>query len=500
MLFKRNRVIIKSLLENYEGKLETTLNIYGWIQSIRKQSDLVFINLNDGSGTKNLQIIICPEIYQGEISEIINDLNIGVSIYISGKLIKSPAKGQEVELQAYNCNILGTVDLHTYPLPKTALTTDYLRQIPHMRIRRQLFASVARVRDSASFYTHLFFRNNDFKNINTPVITSGDCEGAGEQFVITTLLNDKVSEIPQNEGLIDYNKDFFGRKVNLTVSGQLHAETYASSLGDVYTFGPTFRAEDSNTSRHLAEFWMLEMESAFMDLENLMNISEDYIKFIISEVLKNNINELELLTSVKKDNENLITNLKNILESEFIRISYTEVINILENDIKEYKVLVKENYPDISDKDWKKKSKNKNVFEFRPYWGCDLASEHERYICEKKFNKPCIVYNYPKNIKAFYMKQNTDKTVQAMDILVPGVGELIGGSVRESSYDKIVQRIDELDICKENISWYLDLRKYGSAHSAGFGLGFERLIMYLTGNTNIKDCISYPRYPQSIFA
>ena len=501
MLFKRNRLIINSLLKDYENKLDTIITVKGWIQTIRKQSDLVFIGLNDGSGTKNLQIIISKELYTEDICEIVNDLTIGVSINVQGKLIKSPAKGQEIELQASVCNILGIVDIDKYPLPKTALTNDYLRQIPHMRIRRQIFSSIARVRDTASFYTHLFFRNNDFKNINTPLITSGDCEGSGEQFLVTTLLDNKISDIPQKDGEIDFNKDFFGTKVGLTVSGQLHAETYASGLGDVYTFGPTFRAENSNTSRHLAEFWMLEIESAFMDLTNLMNISEDYIKYIISEVLKNNINDLELLVSVKNSSDNnLIENLKHIIESDFIRISYTEVINILEQDIKDYKVLVKSNYPDISDKDWKKKSKNKHIFEFKPYWGCDLASEHERYICEKKFNKPCIVYNYPKDIKAFYMKQNSDNTVQAMDILVPGIGELIGGSVREASYENIVNRMDEIGICKQNLSWYLDLRKFGSAHSAGFGLGFERLIMYLTGTTNIKDCISYPRYPESIFA
>lgn len=501
MPFKRNRVLISEILNDFENKIDNNLTVCGWIQSIRKQSDLIFTSLNDGSCMKSLQIVISNEFFLDNITDIINDLNTGVSLRITGKLIKSPAQGQDVELQAHNCEILGTVDVDSYPLPKTALTPEYLRQIPHMRVRRQLFSSIARIRDTASFATHSYFRNNNFKNINTPLITGGDCEGSGEQFTVTTLLDDNIIDIPHQDGKIDYSKDFFGKKVGLTVSGQLHAETYASGLGDIYTFGPTFRAENSNTSRHLAEFWMLEIESPFMNLENLMDVSEDYIKSVISEVLNNNLEDLELLVKVhKSESGNLIENLQNIVENDFVRISYTDVINILEEDIKTYQVIVKSNYPNISDKDWKKKSKNKHVFEFKPYWGCDLASEHERYICEHKFNKPCIVYDYPKDIKAFYMKlNNDDKTVQAMDILVPGIGELIGGSVREPSYNRLVERMDKIGICKQNLNWYLDLRKHGSAHSAGFGLGFERLIMYLTSTNNIRDCISYPRYPQSIF-
>lgn len=500
MLFNRNnRKLIKEL-DNI-NLLNKEFDVYGWIQTIRKQTNIIFINLNDGSSIKNLQIIISNDIFIDNIDNLINDLNIGVSIKIYGKLIKSPAKEQDIELQAINCEILGKVE-DNYPLPKTALSSEYLRKIPHMRIRRQMFSTIARIRDTATFYTHMFFRNNDFKNINTPLITSGDCEGSGEQFIITTLLNDNIKNIPENNGKIDYTKDFFGKKVGLTVSGQLHAETYASGLGDIYTFGPTFRAENSNTSRHLAEFWMLEIESAFMDLNNLMNISEDYIKYIINQILENNIDDLKFLENIKQTNrENLIYNLKQTKDSEFIRISYTDVINILIEDINNYKIIVKENYPNITEKEWKKKSKNKIIFEFKPYWGCDLASEHERYICEYKFNKPCIVYNYPKNIKAFYMKLNSDnETVQAMDILVPGIGELIGGSVREPNYNILCEKMDNIGICKENLSWYLDLRKYGSAHSAGFGLGFERLIMYLTNTNNIRDCISYPRFPDSIFA
>ena len=504
MLFKRNRELVSNLFKNYLNLIDSNITVCGWIQYIRKQTDLIFINLNDGSCIQNLQIVLSEDFYKYKINSIINDLNIGVSIKINGLLVKSPANGQEIELQANNCEILGKVDIDNYPLPKTALTTEYLRKIPHMRIRRQLFSAITRIRDTASFSTHQFFKNNNFKNINTPLITGGDCEGSGEQFTITTLLNNKFEEIPKKEnGEINYEKDFFGKKVGLTVSGQLHAETYASGLGDVYTFGPTFRAENSNTSRHLAEFWMLEIESAFMDLNNLMNISEDYIKYIITEVLKNNQLDLIFLQNIKDsthERENLVVNLKKILDTDFVRISYNEVIEILEEDIKTFKVIVKENYPNITDKEWKKKSKNKKVFEFKPYWGCDLASEHERYICEHRFNKPCIVYNYPKNIKAFYMKQNKDNTVQAMDILVPGIGELIGGSVREPDYDNLCKRMDEIGICKKNLDWYLDLRRFGSAHSAGFGLGFERLIMYLSGTTNIRDCISFPRYPDSIIA
>lgn len=501
-MFKRKRTLISELFKASNNFLNTSVTVCGWIQTVRKQTELVFISLNDGSSSDKLQIVISSENYKDSINDIIENINTGASIKVIGRLIESPAKGQDIELLASECDILGTVDTENNPLPKTALTAEYLRKIPHMRVRRQAFATVSRIRDTASFYTHLFFRNNDYKNINTPLITSGDCEGSGEQFTISTLLKNNVSEIPQNDkGDIDYDKDFFKEKVGLTVSGQLHAETYASGLGDVYTFGPTFRAEKSNTSRHLAEFWMLEIESAFMDLDDLMNISEDYIKYVISEVLNNNVSDLQILQNIKDTGrEDLIANLRNTIDSDFIRISYSDVINILEEDIKTYKVIVKENYPGISEKDWKKKSKNQKTFEFLPYWGCDLSSEHERYICEYKFNKPCIVYNYPKDIKAFYMKLNPDgKTVQAMDILVPGIGELIGGSVREPNYDNLVKRMEEIGICKNSLSWYLDLRKYGSAHSAGFGLGFERLLMFLTKTTNIRDCISYPRHPDSIF-
>ena len=502
MLFKRKRTLVNDIFTGSNKFLEEELIVCGWVQTVRKQTDLIFVSINDGSSADKLQIVISSEHYADDISNIINKLNTGCSIKVIGKLICSPAKGQEFELQAHTCIILGTVDAESNPLPKTALNAEYLRKIPHMRIRRQSVSSIARIRDSASYYTHLFFRNNHFKNINTPLITSGDCEGSGEQFVVTTLLKNKITEIPvKNNDEIDYDKDFFKGKVGLTVSGQLHAETYASGLGDIYTFGPTFRAENSNTSRHLAEFWMLEIESAFMDLQELMDISEDYIKYVIDKIINENSNDLQFLQDIKDTGrENLITNLKHTLDSDFVRISYSEVISILEEDIQTYKVLVKENYPNITDKEWRKKSKSHKTFEFKPYWGCDLSSEHERYICEYKFKKPCIVYNYPKDIKAFYMKLNPDgKTVQAMDILVPGIGELIGGSVREPDYDNLIKRMNEIGICDKSLNWYLDLRKYGSAHSAGFGLGFERLLMYLTGTNNIRDCISYPRFPDSIF-
>ncbi len=502
--YNRKRTIIKDLLTNYDNYIDKIETICGWIQTTRKQSELFFVSLNDGSCANNVQIIFSNEYYKNNIELIKEHLNTGASIKINGLVIKSPAKGQEIEIQCHYCEILGKVDIDSdYPLPKTALTPDYLRTIPHMRIRRPLFSCISRIRDRILFSTHSFMQNNNYKLVNTPLITSGDCEGAGESFCVTNILKKNVKDLPCNDdGTIDYTQDFFGEKIGLTVSGQLHLECAVPGLGDCYTLGPTFRAENSNTTRHLAEFWMLEIESAFMNLEDLMDISEDYVKFVIKNVLDNNKEDLDLLCKVRNSDE-LINNLKNTVENNFVRISYTEVINILQEEIKNYNILVKSNYPNISDKEWRKKTKNKDFFENGVYWGIDLFSEHEKWICEKKFNKCCMVYNYPKDIKSFYMKENDNceenkYTVQAMDVLVPGIGELIGGSVRESSYDKLEKRMDSIGICKNNLKWYLDLRKYGNSHSAGMGLGVERLISYITGTPNIRDCIQFPRTPGNI--
>jgi len=502
--YNRNRILIKDLLENYDKYLNKTINVYGWIQSVRKQSDLKFITINDGSCITHLQIILCNEYYKYNIDEIKDKLDTGTSIKINGLVIESPAEGQKIEVQCYNLNIIGEIS-EGYPLPKTSLTTEFLRQIPHMRIRRQLCSSIAKIRDNIFFNTHLFMRNNNYKLISTPLITSNDCEGAGESFTITNILKDNINDIKiDKDGKIDYSNDFFSQKTGLTVSGQLNLETSVPGLGDVYTLGPTFRAENSQTSRHLAEFWMFEIESAFMELESLMDISEDYVKFIINQVLKENNEELNFLCKIRKD-EDLINNLNQVIKNDFVRVSYTEAIEILENNIKNYNILVKTNYPNISDKDWRKKCKNKDMFENPVFWGMDMNSEHEKWLCEKHFKKPVFVYNYPKKIKSFYMKENENeleerKTVQAVDLLIPGIGELIGGSVRESSYENLIKRMEEKKIKIQPLQWYIDLRKYGYSNSAGMGCGIERLISFISGTHNIRDCIQFPRFPGSIFA
>ena len=502
MKFSRERILIKYIINKSSSFLDTEVIIKGWVQTVRKQTDIIFINMNDGSVINNIQVILSSEYYKSDINLIKNELNIGASISVKGMVIKSPANGQDIEIQAYECEIIGKVNIDSYPLPKTALTLEYLRQLPNFRMRRPIFTAINRIRNHASYSTHLFMKNNDFININTPLITSSDCEGAGETFTVSTLLKDKLSDLPIIDGKIDYSKDFFGKRVSLTVSGQLHAEASAHSLGDVYTFGPTFRSENSNTSRHLAEFWMLEIESCFMNLTQLMDFSEDYIKFIANEIINNNIEDLKFIEKSRKNEcGNLIETLTNISTNDFQRLSYTDAINILEEDIGNYKIMIRSNYPEINDKEWKKKSKNKHIFMFKPFWGIDLASEHEKYLCEIKFKKPCIVYNYPKEIKAFYMKGNADnKTVQAMDILIPGIGELVGGSVRISDYDELIVKMNKTGINEENLSWYTDLRIHGNASSAGFGIGFERLLMMLTGCNNIRDCISFPRYPSTIIS
>jgi len=502
--YKRTRLLIKDLLENHETYLKTKNIFCGWIQSVRKQTDLNFIAINDGSCISHLQVILSNEYYEGNINEIKDKLDTGASIKVNGLVIESPAQGQKVELQCHNLEIIGEVS-EGYPLPKTALTTEFLRQIPHMRIRRQMCSSIAKIRNNIMFSTHLFMKSNDYTLINTPLITSNDCEGAGESFTITNMLKNNIKDIAcDKDGKIDYSKDFFGQKSGLTVSGQLNLETSVPGLGDVYTLGPTFRAENSQTSRHLAEFWMFEIESAFMKLKSLMDLSEDYVKFVINEVISKNKEELDFLCKIRKDKD-LIINLNKIIENNFERVSYTEAIDILEENIKNYNIILKTNYPNISDKDWRKKSKNKDVFENPVFWGMDMNSEHEKWLCEKHFNKPVFVFNYPKDIKSFYMKENENetedrKTVQAVDLLIPGVGELIGGSVRESSYENLLKRMKEKNINEESLQWYLDLRKYGYGSTAGMGCGIERLISFISGTNNIRDCIQFPRFPNSIFA
>eukprot|EP01091_Cochliopodium_minus_P012978 TRINITY_DN4069_c0_g1_i1.p1 TRINITY_DN4069_c0_g1~~TRINITY_DN4069_c0_g1_i1.p1 ORF type:complete len:525 (-),score=182.69 TRINITY_DN4069_c0_g1_i1:76-1650(-) len=514
--FKQNRDTIKSIVrhENVESLFGKEVTCFGWIMTTREQKNESFIHINDGSCSGGLQIIVneANEIEKGSFANVLVKAKTGASIKVTGKLVKSPAKGQLIELQAQTLTIIGEVENpETYPIAKTKISLETLREHCHLRPRTKVFSSVVRLRNACAFATHKFFNDRGFFYIHTPIITASDCEGAGEMFHISTLLKPgKFSKIPNklqkkqrdekntkkkkeqlpvettekvgptNEELsdeIDYTQDFFGKEANLTVSGQLNVEPFACSMSSVYTFGPTFRAENSNTTRHLAEFWMIEPEFAFGELEDDMNLAEDYLKFCIKYCFETCLDDLESLNSFVS--KGLIDRLKNILSSPFARISYTDAVKLLETHISEKKVEFE---------------KDKPVF-----WGVDFASEHEKYLCEKVYGKPTIVFNYPKEIKSFYMKQNEDgKTVQAMDILCPGIGEVIGGSVRENSYEKLVKRMEELKMDIKELEWYLDIRKYGSVPHAGFGLGFERLLLLVTGLLNIRDVIPYPRTPGNI--
>ena len=460
------RIFVNDLYKNYINFLEREITICGMIDNIRKQSNMVFIDLNDGTYLKGLQVIM-----NKHDDNDINFQNIfekgtkGTIISVKGKLIKSPAKGQEFELICNNDGINYfdcIVDPNEYPISKNRIPLDTLRNNIHLRMRTKILSSVTRIRSKCAMATHLFFQNKDFQYINTPLLTSSDCEGAGETFTVTSLLPEKISKETEIKSYLD---DFFGKKTSLTVSGQLNVECYAMYFSKVYTFGPTFRAEKSNTSRHLAEFWMVEPEITFINLDELIELSESYLKYCIKELMVSNIEEFNLFD--KFVSKGLIEKLKKCLDKKFTRISYTEAIELYNKD-------------------------NKN----KVTWGEDLSSEVERYICEKIYNNTTVIYNYPKEIKAFYMKNNIDnKTVQAFDILVPGIGEIIGGSIREENYEVLKSKIIENNISLDSIKWYLELRKFGTCPHGGFGLGFERLIMLLTGISNIRDVIPFPRYP-----
>ncbi|MDR2543713.1 MAG: asparagine--tRNA ligase [Treponema sp.] len=456
------------------------IEIYGWVRTKRDMKNLVFVEVNDGSCFSNIQCTFDRGAgLNAQTEETLVSLTTGASVKINGKLIPSPASGQAVEVAAFALLVLGqapaetTDDIQGYPLQKKRHSLEFLREIAHLRPRTNTFGAVARLRSHMSYAVHRYFKERDFQYLHTPIITAGDCEGAGAMFQVTTMEPQTIAKqfkAGALDGGIDWTKDFFGKKTFLTVSGQLEAETYAMALSRVYTFGPTFRAENSNTARHLAEFWMIEPEVAFAQLEDNMALAEDFLKNIINSVLEECAGDLAFFDAhVEKG---LIDNLKQVANAKFLHITYTDAIKELE----------------------KAASANKGLFEFEPRWGCDLQSEHEKFLTEKMAGGPVIVTDYPKEIKAFYMKMNDDdKTVRAMDVLVPRLGEIIGGSQREDNLEKLCSRLTGMGMKPEDYWWYLDLRRYGTAPHAGFGLGFERLIQYVCGMQNIRDVIPFPR-------
>ena len=455
---------IKQLYRNKEQYIDKTVKVAGWIRTSRMSKNFGFIELNDGSFFKNMQIVIDEKL---ENFKEIGKLPISTSLLIEGTLVATQNAKQPVEIQATKIVVEGESD-NSYPLQKKRHTVEYLRTIAHLRPRSNLFSAAFRVRSVAAYAIHKFFQDRNFVYAHSPIITGSDCEGAGEMFRLTTL---DLNDVPKTEdGKVDYSQDFFGKEANLTVSGQLNAEIMALAFRNVYTFGPTFRAENSYTGRHASEFWMIEPEIAFADLEDNMELAEDMIKYIINYVLENCPEEMEFFNSFV--DKGLLERLHKIVNSEFTRITYTKAIELL--------------------------LESGQKFEYPVEWGCDLQTEHERYITEQIFNAPVFVTDYPKEIKAFYMRMNEDgKTVRAMDLLVPGVGEIIGDSQREERYDLLMDRIKECGLNEEDYWWYLELRKYGTATHSGFGLGFERIIMYLTGISNIRDVIPFPRTPKN---
>ena len=470
-----NLVKIKDIFTSPD--IDKNILIGGWVRAFRAKK---FIELNDGSTIKNIQCVILDSSID---EKIIKKISIGCSIKVKGNLVKSIGKGQNFEIQISSIEILGESDPDKYPIQPKKHSFEFLREQAHLRIRTSTFSSVMRIRSKLAFGIHEFFNKKDFNYINTPIITSNDAEGAGEMFKVTTLSDDQID----TKGT-DYSKDFFGKKTSLTVSGQLEAETYALGLGNVYTFGPTFRAENSNTSRHASEFWMIEPEMAFYDLNDNMDLAESFLKNILQFILDNCSEDLAFLDqrllkeeSQKPKNERseftLIEKIKFTIDNEFIRLSYSEAFEILRNS------------------NYNKKKKFKYLLD---EWGCDFQSEHERFLVEKHFKSPVIIYDYPSKIKAFYMRLNDDgKTVRAMDVLFPGIGEIIGGSQREERLDVLEKRINEMDIDEKELWWYLDLRRYGTVPHSGFGLGFERIVMFCTGMQNIRDVIPYPRTPKN---
>jgi asparaginyl-tRNA synthetase len=470
------RTKIKALLAT--APAGQTVCAQGWVRTFRNNQ---FIALNDGSTLQNIQAVVD---FNTTDESLLKRVTTGACISVTGELIASPAKGQAVEIKVQQLEILGDSDAEKFPLQPKKHSLEFLREIAHLRGRTNTFGAVMRVRHAMAFAVHKFFNDRGFFYIHTPIITGSDAEGAGAMFKVTTL---DIDNPPRDEqGKVNHKEDFFGRETNLTVSGQLEGETYAMALGDIYTFGPTFRAENSNTTRHLAEFWMIEPEMAFYDVNDNMQLAQEFLQYLVRYALEHCAEDLAFLDKRAQEEEaskpqdqrselGLIDRLKFVSENDFQRLTYTEAVDILRN----------------SNPNKKKK------FQFIiDQWGADLQSEHERFLVEKHFKKPVILYNYPKDIKSFYMRQNDDgKTVAAMDVLFPGIGEIIGGSQREERYDRLMARVKELNLPEKELWWYLDLRKFGSAPHAGFGLGFERLILFVTGMTNIRDVIPYPRFP-----
>ena len=455
-----NLIEIRELYKNQEAYLDKEITVGGWVRSIRDSKAFGFIVINDGTFFTPLQVVYHDDM---ENFEEISKLNVGAAVVVTGTLVATPQAKQPFEIQAKTVTVEGA-SAPDYPLQKKRHSFEYLRTIAHLRPRTNTFQAVFRVRSLTAYALHKFFQERGFVYVHTPIITGSDCEGAGEMFRVTTM---DMENVPKTEdGAVDYTQDFFGKETSLTVSGQLNAETYAQAFGNVYTFGPTFRAENSNTTRHAAEFWMLEPEMAFADLEDDMDLAEDMLKYVINYVMENAPEEMDFFNSFV--DKGLIDRLTNVATSEFARITYTDAIEILK--------------------------KHNDKFEFKVSWGIDLQTEHERYLTEEVYKRPVFVTDYPKDIKAFYMKQNPDgKTVAAVDCLVPGIGEIIGGSQREDDYEKLATRMEELGMKTEDYGFYMDLRKYGSTRHAGFGLGFERCVMYLTGMGNIRDVVPFPR-------
>ena len=455
-----NLIEIRELYKNQEAYLDKEITVGGWVRSIRDSKAFGFIVINYGTFFTPLQVVYHDDM---ENFEEISKLNVGAAVVVTGTLVATPQAKQPFEIQAKTVTVEGA-SAPDYPLQKKRHSFEYLRTIAHLRPRTNTFQAVFRVRSLTAYALHKFFQERGFVYVHTPIITGSDCEGAGEMFRVTTM---DMENVPKTEnGAVDYTQDFFGKETSLTVSGQLNAETYAQAFGNVYTFGPTFRAENSNTTRHAAEFWMLEPEMAFADLEDDMDLAEDMLKYVINYVMENAPEEMNFFNSFV--DKGLIDRLTNVATSEFARITYTDAIEILK--------------------------KHNDKFEFKVSWGIDLQTEHERYLTEEVYKRPVFVTDYPKDIKAFYMKQNPDgKTVAAVDCLVPGIGEIIGGSQREDDYEKLATRMEELGMKTEDYGFYMDLRKYGSTRHAGFGLGFERCIMYLTGMGNIRDVVPFPR-------
>lgn len=448
-------------------EIGSAFTVMGWVRTKREsKGGFSFIELNDGSCMSSLQVIAGENLpnYKDDVVK----LQTGCAVRVKGTLVASPAKGQRVEIRADEIEVLGWADPESYPLQKKRHSFEFLRTIAHLRPRTNTFGAVARVRNAMSFAIHKFFNERDFIYVHTPIITGSDCEGAGAMFRVTTL---DLEKVPTTEGHVDFSKDFFGSQANLTVSGQLEAEVYALALGDVYTFGPTFRAENSNTPRHLAEFWMVEPEMAFCDLDGNVELATDFLKSVFSHVLDHCGEDMDFFR--RFIDPSCIETLEKVISQDFERLTYTEAVEIL--------------------------SRAEASFEFPVGWGCDIQAEHERYLCEKVFQKPVVLTDYPRTIKPFYMKVNQDgKTVRAMDVLVPKIGEIIGGSQREDDYDTLLERMRELGINEDAYWWYLELRRFGTAPHSGFGLGFERLVQFVTGMANIRDVIPFPRTPGNV--